>query len=70
MVPKDDALSCLSRDQVLELCLTLRMLLGDGVHSAAKVLQLEGKKKNVGSFPYRMSSLHILESKINVLVGP
>ena len=70
MVPKDDALSCLSRDQVLELCLPLWMLLGDGVHSAEKALQLKDKKKNVGSFTHWTSSLHILESKINVLVGP
>ena len=57
----------------LETCLTLWMLLGDGVHSGENALQLEDKKKNmqnIGSFRYWTSSLNILESKINVLVGP
>lgn len=46
------------------------MLLGDGVHSRGKALQLEAKKENGGSFTHWTSSLHILESKIHVIVGP
>lgn len=34
---------CLSRDLVLEICLTLRVLLGDEAHSEGNALQPEDK---------------------------
>lgn len=46
MVPEDDALSSLSGDLVLAICLTLRELFGAGAHGWGNALQPEDKNKN------------------------
>lgn len=55
MVPKDDALSCLSRDLVLELCLTLPMLPpGDEAHSGGNVCNPRQKAQRAAQWALQL----------------
>lgn len=79
MVPKDDALSSLSRDLVLAICLTLQVLSGAGAHRWGNALPLEDKKDNstepqaiqimyVTLCPFGKAECHLVPELANILV--